>query len=150
MGIGRMIHLIFALLMMLYLIFGHEIHIFTEDVPPFQTAMFVTYLVLVVLWAIPLRMLLKEIDTASCILPSSNHLYDASSSRYRQRAVAMEEHEVYQEIMRHYEGIIIEPVASKYCQRQFGDDIATIIMMYFGCGADLIDDLNINLKPKET
>ena len=126
---GRCVHLTFAALIVLYLIFGHDIHIFTADIPAFQTAMFVTYLGLVVLWMVSLRMMWKEIECASYILPSSTTLYDGSG--YRRSAIPVEEQEAFQEIMRHYEGIVIEPLATKYCERMFGRDIAALIMV---CG----------------
>lgn len=147
--VGRIIHLGFALLMMLYLIFGHEIHIFTADVPMFQTAMFVTYLVLVMMWMVSLRLIWKEIDCIFSILPSCNTLYDAAG--YRRRSPSnVQEHEAMKDVMRHYEGVIVGPIASKYCHKVFGEDIATIIMMYFGCGAALLEDSDPNENPKET
>jgi len=149
--VGRAVHLVFALLILLYLLFGHGIRIFTEDVPAFQTAMLVTYLGLVALWVVPLRMIWREIDCASYILPSSATLPNTlDGSGYRTNRTPVEERAAYKEIMRHYDGVIIEPVATKYCERRFGGDIAAIIMMYYGRSAVLDEESDPETNPKET
>merc|ERR1711971_277706 len=131
--LGRVMNLLFALIIVLHLMVGHRVHVFTDDVPMFQTSMLVAYLVLVVMWATTLKMLLSHLRYVSYILPSSHTLTAPTAVHAKTMRMT--------EIKDYYETILVEPYAKRYCAKLFGKDIAVVIMEYYGFG-NVCEDAN--------
>eukprot|EP01083_Nonionella_stella_P136716 416171_1 len=136
-AMGRLLNITFAVFIICYLSLGHQVHIFTEDVPLFQTIMFCCYLCLLILWIVALSSILKQTYWMSFILPTTKRLRSSEYQTVNKQKT--------KEIMQYYECLIYEPSAKYYCIQRFGKDIAVIIMTFYGHSKEFQCD-----KPTET
>ena len=132
--LGRGFNIIFVLFIICYLSFGHSIHVFTSDIPLFQTVMFCCYILLLSLWILTLIKSMRQKYILSFILPSTKSL---RCSEYQHVFTAKME-----EIENYYDSLISQPFAQRYCVKRFGNDIAILIMQFYGNykGFDVVDE----------
>mmetsp|Transcript_58123 Transcript_58123/g.96366 ORF Transcript_58123/g.96366 Transcript_58123/m.96366 type:complete len:642 (-) Transcript_58123:108-2033(-) len=121
--LGRVFNFLFFVFIILYLTFGHRIHIFTPDVPIFQTAMFGAFLLLLCMWSIAFYLVLREQHWMSFILPSATRLAADSD--------AIKNEQKKQQILDYYDSLICQPFAKLCCLKIFGNDITEVIMQYY-------------------
>lgn len=122
--LGRVFNVIFVLFIIGYLSFGHSIHIFTSDIPLFQTIMFCCYILLLTLWTITFISLSRQKYILSFVLPSTKSLRCSEHPHvYKAK---------FEEIKDYYDSLISQPFAQKYCVKRFGNDITLLIMQFYG------------------